>query len=148
MALEFRHVTRTFGTSGEKIVTAVEDIDFKVNEGEFVAVVGPSGCGKSTILSMTAGLYQPTSGEVLVSGEVVTKSNPHVGFMLRHAESVAQIEHIMRMYVENVYAQDGDRPIGAFDPALLQIAADFYVANELVTAAVPVEDAYTNDFIE
>lgn len=71
----------------------------------------------------------------------------YVGFVPRHAENVAQIERIMRMYVSNVYAQDGDRPIGAFDPAQLQIAEDFYVANELVTAAVPVEDAYTNAFV-
>ncbi len=83
MALEFRNVTKTFGALGQKVVTAIEGVDFKVNKGEFVSVVGPSGCGKSTILSMTAGLYQPSSGEVLVSGEKVTKPNPHVGFMLQ-----------------------------------------------------------------
>lgn len=83
MALEFRNVTKAFDVPGGKRLTAVQDITFKVNEGEFVAVVGPSGCGKSTILSMTAGLYQPTSGEVLVSGELVTRPNPHVAFMLQ-----------------------------------------------------------------
>ena len=72
----------------------------------------------------------------------------YVGFLPRHAENVAQIERIMRMYVDSVYAQDGDRPIGTFDPAQLQTAEDFYVSNELVTAAVPVEDAYTNQFVE
>ncbi|MCL4676396.1 MAG: ATP-binding cassette domain-containing protein, partial [Pararhodobacter sp.] len=76
MALEFRNVTKAFDVPGGKRLTAVQDITFKVNEGEFVAVVGPSGCGKSTILSMTAGLYQPSSGEVLVSGELVTRPNP------------------------------------------------------------------------
>ena len=83
MALEFKGVTKTFTLPDGKDLTAVRDINFKVEEGEFVAVVGPSGCGKSTILSMTAGLYQPTGGEVRVSGEVVTKPNPHVGFMLQ-----------------------------------------------------------------
>lgn len=71
----------------------------------------------------------------------------YVGFLPRHAESVAQIERIMQMYVSNVYAQDGDRPLGAFDPAQLQTAEDFYVANELVTSRVEVEDAYTNQFV-
>jgi len=71
----------------------------------------------------------------------------YVTYVPRHAEAVAQIERIMQMYVANVYAQDGDRPIGAFDPALLQTAEDFYVANELVNARVDVEDAYTNQFI-
>jgi len=84
MALEFRGVTKQFLTNGGAApLTAVRDINFEVHEGEFVAVVGPSGCGKSTILSMTAGLYQPTSGEVRVSGERVTGPNSHVGFMLQ-----------------------------------------------------------------
>ncbi len=78
MALEFRKVAKEFGA-----LTAVRDISFEVREGEFVSVVGPSGCGKSTILSMTAGLYQPTRGEVLVSGEAVRGPNAHVGFMLQ-----------------------------------------------------------------
>ncbi|WP_323035323.1 ABC transporter substrate-binding protein [Pararhodobacter sp.] len=83
-----------------------------------------------------------------IIADPATAAQEYVGFVPRHAEDVAQIEQIMRMYVTNVYAQDGDRPIGAFDPEQLQIAEDFYVANELVTAAVPVADAYTNDFIE
>lgn len=83
MALEFQGVSKSFALPGGKDLTAVQDVTFNVNAGEFVAVVGPSGCGKSTILSMTAGLYQPTSGAVRVSGELVTKPNPHVGFMLQ-----------------------------------------------------------------
>ncbi|WP_127112596.1 ABC transporter ATP-binding protein [Shimia sediminis] len=83
MALEFCSVTKTFGGGASPAITAVEDVSFRIEEGEFVAVVGPSGCGKSTILNMTAGLYQPTSGKVFVSGEHVTKPNSHVGFMLQ-----------------------------------------------------------------
>jgi len=83
MALEFRAVTKQFPLADGGTLTAIRDIDFTVAKGEFVAVVGPSGCGKSTLLSMTAGLYQPTSGAVLVSGRVVTRPNPQVGFMLQ-----------------------------------------------------------------
>ncbi|MCW1931167.1 ABC transporter ATP-binding protein [Pararhodobacter zhoushanensis] len=83
MALEFKGVSKSFNLDTGQELTAVRDINFKVEKGEFVSVVGPSGCGKSTILSMTAGLYQPTTGEVRVSGELVTKPNPHVGFMLQ-----------------------------------------------------------------
>ncbi|MEO0361066.1 MAG: ATP-binding cassette domain-containing protein, partial [Pseudomonadota bacterium] len=82
MALEFHEVRKTFGDPASG-VTAVDGVSFKVGEGEFVAVVGPSGCGKSTLLSMTAGLYQPTSGRVVVSGERVAGPNAHVGFMLQ-----------------------------------------------------------------
>ncbi|MAM63189.1 ABC transporter ATP-binding protein [Maritimibacter sp. UBA3975] len=83
MALEFRNVSKSFATQGDGELLAVDDVSFRVEEGEFVSVVGPSGCGKSTILSMTAGLYQPTSGEVLVSNVPVTGPNSHVGFMLQ-----------------------------------------------------------------
>lgn len=83
MALEFRHVTKRFTTNDGSELTAVRDVTFRVNEGEFVAVVGPSGCGKSTLLSMTAGLYQPSEGQVLVSDQPVTGPNSHVGFMLQ-----------------------------------------------------------------
>ncbi|WP_323765162.1 ABC transporter ATP-binding protein [Marinovum sp.] len=83
MALEFRNVTKEFTTNSGARLTAVTDVSFRVEPGEFVSVVGPSGCGKSTILSMTAGLYQPTQGEVLVSDRAVTGPNSHVGFMLQ-----------------------------------------------------------------
>lgn len=83
MALEFRNVSKRFATNAENALTAVNNVNFRVEPGEFVSVVGPSGCGKSTILSMTAGLYQPTEGEVRVSDEVVTGPNSHVGFMLQ-----------------------------------------------------------------
>ena len=83
MALEFRNVSKRFPTHSGEELTAVKDVSFRVEEGEFVSVVGPSGCGKSTILSMTAGLYQPTEGAVLVSDEPVTGPNAHVGFMLQ-----------------------------------------------------------------
>ena len=84
MALEYRNVTKAFGSKGDgNLLTAIKDISFTAAEGEFVAIVGPSGCGKSTMLNMTAGLYQPTSGEVYVSGELVTRPNSHVGFMLQ-----------------------------------------------------------------
>jgi NitT/TauT family transport system ATP-binding protein len=83
MVLEFKSVTKRFVSKENDSLTAVSDVNFGVEKGEFVSVVGPSGCGKSTILSMTAGLYQPTEGEVLVSGQPVSGPNAHVGFMLQ-----------------------------------------------------------------
>ena len=82
MVLDFQGVTKRFG-DGRTAVTAIDDVTFSVESGEFVAVVGPSGCGKSTLLSMIAGLYQPTHGTVRVSGEEVVGPNEHVGFMLQ-----------------------------------------------------------------
>jgi len=71
----------------------------------------------------------------------------YVGFIDRHAENVEQIERIMRFYVESVYAPAEGRTLGRFDEAQLQEIQDFYVANEIVNAAVPIADVYSNDFV-
>jgi ABC-type nitrate/sulfonate/bicarbonate transport system ATPase subunit len=68
--LDFKHVDKSFGD-----LKVLEQIDFKVNRGEFVAIVGPSGCGKSTVLRMFAGLDFPTSGEVLANDEKIKGPN-------------------------------------------------------------------------
>ncbi|MCQ4727275.1 ABC transporter ATP-binding protein [Anaerotignum faecicola] len=56
---------------------AVKDLSLCINEGEFVSIVGPSGCGKSTILSMLAGLLEPTSGHIDI------KHGSTIGYMLQ-----------------------------------------------------------------
>ena len=62
---------------------AINNISFKVNEGEFIGIVGPSGCGKTTILSLIAGLIKPTTGQVLVYGKKVQGPSTSVGYMLQ-----------------------------------------------------------------
>ena len=51
---------------------AVEAIDLKVRQGEFIAIVGPSGCGKSTFMKLTTGLKMPSMGRILIDGQPVT----------------------------------------------------------------------------
>ncbi len=51
---------------------AVEAIDLKVREGEFIAIVGPSGCGKSTFMKLTTGLKMPSMGKIFIDGQPVT----------------------------------------------------------------------------
>ncbi len=78
-------VTRRFPSQGGggSLFTAVDNLTFRVETGQFVSVVGPSGCGKSTILNLVAGLDRPTEGVVLLDGAPVTGPSPHVGFMLQ-----------------------------------------------------------------
>jgi ABC-type sugar transport system ATPase subunit len=62
------HIRKQFPQTlgdGTRIVTAIEDISMKVNEGEVIAILGPSGCGKSTLLRLIAGLVEPDAGEIL-----------------------------------------------------------------------------------
>ena len=65
--LRFENVCKHYHSrQGETI--AVENVNFSVNEGEFVAIIGPSGCGKTTLLSLAAGLIPPTHGKVFNLG--------------------------------------------------------------------------------
>jgi NitT/TauT family transport system ATP-binding protein len=65
--LEINHLSKTYGT-GDTATTAVADVTFTVEKGEFVCVVGPSGCGKTTLLKCMSGLLSPTSGEARLHG--------------------------------------------------------------------------------
>ena len=81
--LEFRGVTKRFASRKGDAVTAVTALDFHIEDGEVVSIIGPSGCGKSTLLNMGSGLDPASEGEVFVDGELVTKPNAHVAFMLQ-----------------------------------------------------------------
>lgn len=69
--LELINIHKKFGD-----FVAVEDVNLRVEEGEFVTLLGPSGCGKSTLLNMTAGLEDVTSGEIRINGKVVNQLGP------------------------------------------------------------------------
>ena len=73
-----------FYRTEEVETVALNNLSIHVKEGEFVAVMGPSGCGKSTLLNMTAGLFQPSAGEVLYDGRRVDGVNLHTGYMTQN----------------------------------------------------------------
>lgn len=74
MLLEINHLEKVFRTRFSKEVThALQDVDFKVEEGEFIAIMGESGSGKTTLLNILATLEKPTKGSVLLNGDDITK---------------------------------------------------------------------------
>lgn len=74
MLLEINHLEKVFRTRFSKEVTrALQDVDFKVDENEFIAIMGESGSGKTTLLNILATLEKPTNGSVILNGEEVTK---------------------------------------------------------------------------
>ena len=72
--LQTINLKKYYGTE-PNITRAVDDVNFSVEEGEFVAVVGTSGSGKSTLLHMIGGLDKPTSGTVIVRGDDLANKN-------------------------------------------------------------------------
>lgn len=79
--IEFDRFTKSFDA-----VTAVTEMSFELERGEFLAIVGPSGCGKSTLLMALAGLTQPSTGQVRVQGDPVLKPYTDLGFVFQGAE--------------------------------------------------------------
>ena len=69
----FRGAIKSFFSSEYTIKTAVDDISFKINDGEIVGYIGENGAGKSTTIKMMTGILTPTSGQVLVNGKVPYK---------------------------------------------------------------------------
>ncbi len=90
-AVECRGVTKTFG-SGDAAVQALRGIDVEVRLGELTLLVGPSGCGKTTLISIIAGLLDPTAGSVSVLGTELTalRGRPLVNFRGRNIGFVFQ----------------------------------------------------------
>ena len=82
-AVELKHVTCRFAGAGGSAYTAVSDVDLRISDAEFVAVVGPTGCGKSTLLNVASGLLQPSSGEVLVFGQPLAGLNRQSAYLFQ-----------------------------------------------------------------
>ena len=72
--LRVENLSKTYG-KGENQVKALDNISFKVNKGEFVAIVGASGSGKSTLLHLIGGVDRPTSGKVFIEEKDIYKFN-------------------------------------------------------------------------
>ena len=69
------HVEKLYHV-GEVTITAVSDISFTVDKGEFVVVVGPSGAGKTTVLNILGGMDSCTSGTITVDGQTISSYGP------------------------------------------------------------------------
>jgi NitT/TauT family transport system ATP-binding protein len=81
--IEITGLTKRFLTPKGQPFTAIRDVSFTVEPGQFCAVVGPTGCGKSTTLAQVAGLDRPSSGTVSVGGREVRGITRGVSFMFQ-----------------------------------------------------------------
>ena len=80
--LEVKNISKKYQNK-EGEVLALENVNFRVNKGEFLSIIGPSGCGKSTLLSVIAGLEEKTTGEIYIEGKKVEGISSQIGYMLQ-----------------------------------------------------------------
>ena len=69
--LEFKNVTKSY-QDGNKEIEALKETNFKIGEGQFIAIIGPSGSGKSTFLTLAGGLQTPSKGQIIINGKDYT----------------------------------------------------------------------------
>ena len=69
--LEFKNVTKSY-KDGNKEIEALKETNFKIEEGQFIAIIGPSGSGKSTFLTLAGGLQTPSKGQIIINGKDYT----------------------------------------------------------------------------
>lgn len=89
--IKFKNVSKKFDKN-----EVIKDLNFEINQGEFVTILGASGCGKTTTLKMINGLVKPTSGDVNVAGYSVKTGNliefrRHIGYVV---QSVGLFPHM------------------------------------------------------
>ncbi len=70
--LKVENLSKVYGKGAAKVI-ALDNVSFKVEKGEFVAIVGASGSGKSTLLHLIGGVDRPTSGKVFIDGKDIYK---------------------------------------------------------------------------
>ncbi len=87
--VEIRGVSKVFGET-----RAVDSVDLATNEGEFLVLLGPSGCGKTTLLRMIAGIEEPTAGDIIIDGRVVTNLPPRLRDIAMVFQSYALYPHM------------------------------------------------------
>lgn len=98
--------------NGEEEIRALDDLDLKIEEGEFVAIVGPSGSGKSTLMNVLGCLDLPTSGEYYLNGENVAKMseerlsrirNTEIGFVFQGFNLIPTLDALENVELPLVY---------------------------------------------
>lgn len=75
--VRFEALSKSYpGRRGGAAVDVIRSLDLEIEDGEFLVLVGPSGCGKSTLLRLLAGLDQPSSGEIVIGAQPISRLRP------------------------------------------------------------------------
>jgi len=112
VVLELKNVTKTYTTGGTQF-NALDKVNLKIYQGEFVSITGPSGSGKSTLMHIVGLLDNPTSGEVLLEGKDVSKLKEHqlaqirnitLGFVFQQFNLLAKTSSLENVLLPLLYS--------------------------------------------
>lgn len=112
--LNLNHIQRTFGANSSHPVTALQDIDFSVDQGEYLAIMGESGAGKSTLLNIIATLDKATSGSATLNGQDLGELDrdaaarfrrEHLGFVFQEFNLLDSLTNRDNIYLPLVLAK-------------------------------------------
>ena len=109
--IEARKISKTYDNGGIK-TQVLFDVTFKIDKGEFVAIIGPSGSGKSTLMHILGALDRPTSGEYILNGQSVEKlkkdelagiRNKEIGFIFQSYNLLPRISSLRNVMLPMSY---------------------------------------------
>jgi len=110
--LQVKNVRKKYAQGGSK-VTAVDDISFSINEGQFTSIIGRSGSGKSTLLGLLGALDTPTSGSIEIDGQDIAKLRDRqlidyrrktIGFVFQNYNLVPNLSALENVMLPMEYA--------------------------------------------
>lgn len=118
--IEVKNLSKVFPGANGAQFHVLSDIDLRVAEGDFIALLGPSGSGKSTLLRIIAGLIQPTTGQVLYRGQPFSGTNPGVSMVFQSFAlfpwlTVLENVELGLRYASISRAEKRDKAIAAID---------------------------------
>lgn len=117
--IETRVLTKIYGM-GDVSVHALDGVDVKIRQGEFVAIMGPSGSGKSTLMHILGCLSRPTSGDYILDGELVSEldkvdlaiiRNKKIGFIFQSYNLLPRTTAIRNVMLPLMYDRDSELDI-------------------------------------
>ena len=129
-------------------ITAVNDLDLKVSEGQIFSIIGPNGAGKTTVFNAVTGIYAPSNGQVLFGGE--TRVRPLTGRVIAGALGVGLVVAILALFaaagVEQLWKASIRRPFAepgaSFSPGPALAAGVDYLSGKPGVNKVPSKDDF------
>jgi peptide/nickel transport system ATP-binding protein len=145
--LEVRNLSKYFKTAGG-LLHAVDNVSFKIEQGETLGIVGESGCGKSTLGRAVLRLHEPTSGRVFYGGMDITSfSDEEMRLMRRHMQIIFQ-DPYSSLDPRFTISQSIEEPICVFEPSMREAERREKVTElmDLVGLSPDTFNAYPHEF--